>query len=385
MARFSAFLALVLSLTACGDDDGPEPTPTDAATPDLAVADDAAVPDGGADAGEVDAFVEPATTRAFVFTGHMQRRMLTCDDGETFVYDVSADDDVRCWNMAGGEGPDCDHHPTSNNGAAYGAGRFVTTSGWGAIEPDQGGLWVSDGANDWTQVSPGVTYNGVAFGNDVFVANAGRPAVSRDGGETWEPVPENLYYGPSRGAFFAPVGDGVFVMQRDLVQDFWFSDDDGATFWQADSVDCTVEGGLAVAASDAVLFVYDSGDSAACRSTDGGHTWTAAPLPEGLSSSIVWTGTELWGWGAGKRFRSVDGTSWEEDASEGGGGIGRVLRAEDGTLLGVVSRWGGYYGDSHLYRSTDGLVWTETGGSAALNGHPIRGTAVGEVPVSVCE
>ena len=392
------FFSALLFLMACGDDAAPadDTSSTMDATPDVSedgVATDAesdgstdAEEDVSADIPEIDA--GPELVEALVLTGHLGRRMMSCDRGETFLYDISVDDSLRCWNMDGGEGPDCDHHPTSNNGAAFGMGMFVATAGWGAVTETEGGLFLSDGSMDWSQQEmPSITFNGVSFGNGTFIANAGRPAVSRDGGATWTRTPdENLYFGPSRGAFFADVMGGVHVMLRDSLADTWFTNDDGMTFFQAsDTGGCGINGGMGGAGGGDTLLLYSTRDDIGCTSTDGGQTWTSGSFPENASSRVVWTGSEFFTFGRDVRYRSTDGMSWTEDATTGGpGGPGLMARAEDGTLFAVQSSWGSYYSNANLWTSSDdGATWTQA--SASLNGHPLRGIALGQVPASICE
>ncbi|MEM9069436.1 MAG: hypothetical protein AAGE52_13060 [Myxococcota bacterium] len=378
-------------LLACGGDEGSD---SDAgAERDAEIRADSARPDAGeSDAGEdaaqPDAAVPDAGSdlvAAFMLTGHLSRRVLTCDGGDSFVYDISADEVAHCWDMSGGTGPECDHHPTSNNGVAYGNGMFVTTAGWGALEDDEGGLFASNGSADWIQHVPGNTYNGVAFGNGVFIANSSRPAISTDG-ESFT-THEGFFGGTPRGAFFSPALGGRHVLYRDTVANTWITEDNGETFFQPDDASaCAFDGSVLGAAGGDVIVLYSRRDNVGCASSDGGRTWSGFAFPGEIQSHLVWTGSEFWGWGVGVRFRSSDGQTWEMDARERvADRIRHVARHEDGTLLGIVSEWGSYYEGSGAFRSTDGLTWTATAASDQLNGHPIRGMTAGWVPASRCE
>ena len=388
--RYHAFL-LGFLVAACGDS---TETPDAGASPDAAadaVADtsapDAGADDAGADVPALDAGpgedAGPETVEALVLTGHLARRMLSCDRGETFVYDVSYDDDARCWDMDGGSGPDCDHHPTSNNGVTYGNGVFVTTAGWGPSTPEDSGLHASDGSA-WEQVVPEITYNGIAFGNGVFIANHVRPMISRDG-LTWTEGPQTAFTN-SRGAEFANIDGGIHVLARNNLAESWFSTDSGESFWQAEDVGHCDDAGNSVTSNGERLAFYSTRNNALCVSTNAGATWELGVLPEAIRSPILWNGEVFVAWGGGTRFTSIDLTVWQEEAGEGPSSFQHLERFDDGTLIGVVSSWGSYYSGSGLYRSDDeGLTWQAAGASDALNGHPIRGAAIGRVALSVCE
>ncbi|MEM6956943.1 MAG: hypothetical protein AAF645_14710 [Myxococcota bacterium] len=398
--RRLCLLPLLVGALACGDDAAPAMDSSisndaralgDAADARDAIADasgaDEALADQRADDAEADSggepdAGEPGRVEALVLTGHLGRRMLSCDRGASFVYDISVDDDARCWNMAGGEGPDCDHHPTSNNGVAFGNGAFITTAGWGSVEDDEGGLFLSNGSSDWRQREPGTTFNGVSFGNGVFVANGGEARISRDGGESW--TAQRLDFRPSRGAYFYA---GRHVLLRDQPGEVWISEDDGDTFAQPeDASDCAFEGGMGGVGGNDSLLIYSNRADRVCASTDGGRTWTGADLPENLASNLVFDGEAFLAVGRDTRYRSVDGLEWAEEASDVPRDLRRIRRFDDGTLIGVVNAWGGFYERSGLYLSEDGgLTWTATAASDALNGHPIRGAAVGSVDASLCE
>lgn len=388
MSRFACVLAL---LVACNDSSSdPDASVEDASTSDTAELDapelDAPGEDAmGDDAGPVvDAALDAGTdaVAAFVLTGHLARRVLTCDGGESFVYDVSADEVAHCWDMSGGTGPECDHHPTSNNGVAFGGGMFVTTAGWGALGDDEGGLFASDGSSSWVQHVPGSTYNGVAYGNGVFIAGSTRPAISSDGVEFT--IYDGYLEGTPRGAFFSDAMGGRHVLYRDSIASTWITEDGGETFFQPDDASaCGFEGGVLGAAGGGSIVFYNRNDDVGCYSDDGGRTFSSFAFPADVHSRMVWTGSEFWAWGPGVRVRSSDGATWEMDARDDTAQrIHHVARHGDGTLLGVVSEWGSYYERSAIFRSTDGIAWTETG--ADLNGHPIRGITAGWLPPERC-
>ncbi len=383
--------ALVLVL-ACGDDSsdvdaGPDQDGSlpDAPTADVPESDGGAEVDASLDSGPVpDANVDGGTdaVAAFMLSGHLSRRVLTCDGGETFVYDISADEVAHCWDMSGGTGPECDHHPTSNNGVGYGNGMFVATAGWGAVDETEGGLFASNGSSTWVQHVPGNTYNGVAYGNGVFIAGSTRPAISTDG--LTFAIYDGYLEGTPRGAFFSEAMGGRHVLYRDSIASTWITEDGGDNFFQPDDASaCGFEGGVLGAAGGDVIVFYNRNDDVGCYSSDGGRTFSSFSFPGDVHSRMVWTGSEFWAWGPGVRVRSSDGATWEMDSRDDTAQrIGHVARHDDGTLLGIVSEWGSYYERSAVFRSTDGLTWTEA--AADLNGHPIRGITAGYVSPEQC-
>jgi hypothetical protein len=361
-----------------GEDAGAIPAGDGGVVPGL----DGAVTGSDASGRDGGAVIVPDGSPAFMVLGHLGRLMLTCDAGDTFVFDTSKDPAAHCWNMSGGTGPDCDHQTWAGVGIAYGGGHFAATFGWGE-EGEGHGIYVSTDGDDggpWTEVLNG-SFNGVAYGDGVWVAGNGGPGVSTDDGETWRRL-ENYHYETPRGTVFAPVMGGRFVIAADGPT-LLVSDDGARTFFEPETVspDC---GPLGAGGGSAIV-MYQSDQSALCLSTDGGHTFTSVSVGGALRSRAVWTGTEIWIWGDGVRYSSADGRTWTERATEGGARFHHVARADDGTLLAVESEWGSYYESSAFWRSRDGLVWERTAGSDRANGHPIRGITFGYVPAVACE
>jgi hypothetical protein len=334
---------------------------------------------GGSDAGEPP---PPESAPAFMLVGHLGRLMLTCDGGDTWAFDTSKDAAAHCWDMSGGTGPECDHHTWAATGIAYGGGLFAATFGWGS-EGEGHGIYTSPDGSDggaWPERLNG-SFNGIAYGNGAWVAGSGGPGVSTDNGATWTQL-EHHHYDTPRGTFFAPVDGGRFIVFADGPS-VLVSDDGARTFFEPESVAAEC-GPIGVGGGDAIV-MYRNDESAVCVSHDGGHTFVAAPLPGTARSRAVWTGSEFWIWGDGVRYSSADGSSWTSAPIEGGARFHHVARADDGTILAVWSEWGSYYESSALWRSRDGLVWERTAGSAAMNGHPIRGITFGYAPRAACE
>ncbi len=174
---------------------------------------------------------------------------------------------------------------------------------------------------------------------------------------------------------YADVDGGRFVAYAsgDAEPDTLVSSDGGSTWWRPSSwpLDCVPGGGPGaygdILGNDETILMLD-GDGYTCRSDDGGDTWVSGRATTShVSSSGVWTGSEFWFWGSGKRFSSPDGVTWTETDLATDHDIGPVARGDDGTLVAVNNVWLGY-GDQTFQRSTDGLTWEE---AAFTGGHPI--------------
>ncbi|MGV3620032.1 MAG: hypothetical protein ACO1OB_04405, partial [Archangium sp.] len=346
----------------------------------------------------------------FVALGKQQRRTISCDDGRTWVNDVSIDDSwpmnerYRCFSGTfalpdgGSNNTDCDHNAYSVIGLTYGDGVFVHTMGWGA----PGSVWRSANGADWTRViENGPTATDVMFDDGRFIMATRNPRRSDDLGITWETSPEipvesngntiwNIRGGAAGGGVFIALGlDGSNIdMQR--------SADRGAT-WSRPTL--TDGGRLDVCGAGHPVFGNgtfvtvrtDQGDTTVCRSNDGAQTWSASTLDDvSIESRIVFTGTEFVMWSPGGVHRSADGITWTSQATQtrnpsgmtsGGPNIGAVAYA-NGTFVGVRGGWQVWYEQQKFYRSTDGIVWDELPAGAFKQGHPITAMAAGAVPRS---
>lgn len=304
---------------------------------------------------------------AFVAQGHKGRTTISCDGGRTWVGNHSDDDALRCF-----EGNDCDHDPGAGRGLAYGAGLWVATFGWGA----PGTVKVSSDGVTWeTVLSDTGTYADIAFGNDVFVANAGKPDVSADG-RTWTPAEGDLGLSiNTRAIGFSPVMGGRFVVtgesgeNRDIV----VSADAGQTWSHASDRPDECVSYVRGIASNTTTFVLASGNGFVCTSTDGGDSWSAVSVSDGLTSPPIWTGDAFMVWNRNRVFTSADGTSWDEqEVTPSSVSIGPVARGDDGTFVAANDGWMVWYEEQELYRSTDGIVWEVLDKTAFTGSHPIN-------------
>ncbi len=312
----------------------------------------------------------PSGVPMFVALGQGARTTVSCDDGLTWVHDINVVDDND------------DHGAYSSRGLAYGDGTFIAAVGWG----NPGSLRVSSDGATWEETFPFVDGKGnpitpsgmvgVAYGGDIWVGVEGdTPWLSADAGQTWargEDIPntDNL-----RVIGFSGYDGGRFYAAGDAEQLFVSSD--GGQTWQAPtSVTGTCSGGNltrrgGMVGTDALFVVVtDSGN--ACRTDDGGETFTVHAVSPGESSGVVsgdvvWTGDAFYASSQGRGFFSDDAISWTEVTYNlANASVRKVAVSPDtGTFVGV-ERDGATF-----YRSTDGAEWTELPADAAAAGTDI--------------
>lgn len=366
-----------------GDASEPTPTSTGSASEESG---DGAGPDG---------------IPIFVAQGMVGRTTISCDDGLTWVaersWDIEGDphlcgsaepvlcfDDTASCSQVWFDGTcstgacDCGHSPGFSKGIAFGNGVFVATWGWGW----PGAVATSKNGVDWQTTLDGDTFGGLRFGADRFVVASRTPFTSGDG-LSWDPSEEADFQGAGGqvlwsvrrfgvsdhdgGRFVAYAsGDGV---------DTLVSSDGGTTWWRPSVMpaDCLTEGPGAygdIISGGGVILMVD-GEGHACRSIDGGDTWTTNIISaERVASSGVWTGEEFWFWGWGNRYSSADGATWTTTPIQSDADIGPVARSPEGTLVAINNVWVGYE-EQRFLRSEDGLSWQVLPEGAYTGGHPI--------------
>jgi hypothetical protein len=345
---------------------------------------------------------EPDPIPVFVAQGMVGRTTISCDDGLTWIGERSWDvegaphlcgsfDPVRCFDDTATcsqvwfDGScsigtcDCGHSPGFSKGIAWGAGLFVATWGWGW----PGAVAISKNGVDWQTTLDEDTFGGLRFAADRFVVASRTPFTSGDG-LSWDPSEEADFRGAGGqvlwsvrrfgasddydgGRFVAYAsGDGV---------DTLVSSDGGVSWWRPSVMppDCLTEGPGAygdIISGGGVILMVD-GEGHACRSIDGGNTWSTNTISaQRIASSGVWTGEEFWFWGSGNRYSSVDGVSWTTTPIHSGADIGPVARSPEGTLVAVNNVWLGYE-EQRFLRSEDGLAWQVLREGAYTGGHPI--------------
>ena len=393
MKPLTRWVPCLLALAHCGVSSsadsgaGIDAHATDVHPTDTGIATDSNLPDVPADV------TAPGTTPMFVAQGYVGRTVISCDDGHTWVGDVSDDDSVRCFSNAMS---DCDHNGARAMGLAFGDGWFMASWGWGL----PGSVRRSHDAVHWEHVVDGTTFAGLNYGAGRFVAFDNRPRVSMNDGMMFQTASASIgFMGEIRGTGF---GDGLFVAagNSSATQGDVMLSADGLAWHRPTTVPalCGVSvstDGVAFARG-ALLLAHDTG--LVCRSIDNGLTWTTVMLSGTIEASLMDTGTEFVTWGTSSgmrgRFHSPDGITWSFDATHtrapdgtmsGGPALGPVARSASGTFVSVKSGWQVWYDQQVFYRSTDGLTWDALPAGAFHGGHPIRFIRYGEAAHSgVC-
>lgn len=376
------------------------------------------VEDGGAPDQGLQSDVGPAPVPIFVAQGMVGRTTVSCDDGRTWGYERSWDVEgdphlcgstapVTCYasgsscSYVGYDGtcevsPDCDcgHSPGFGKGVVFGDGAFVATWGWG----HPGSVRRSVDGITWASTLEDDQFGGLAYGGGRYVLASRTPRWSTDGIH-WNDSAEADFREPDgttiwsvRRFAYADVLGGRFVAvasgnnDRDLL----ISSDGGETWWRPNDLpgDCAGEvstyGGIV--AGDGVIVIVDSG-ATACRSTDGGATWTTTRIgPTNIYSHGVWTGRAFWFWGDdGQRYESPDGLSWSATPMITPHRIGPVALSPQGTLVAVANVWEGYADQTFLRSDDGGLTWEVLDAQAFHPGHPIFSLTFGWAdPATAC-
>lgn len=332
---------------------------------------DAAFPPDAGEAGE-------ARVGVFVAQGHAGRTTISCDDGRSWIHDRSLDDSIVCFS----DGFDCDHHPGSAKGVTYGRGWFFATYGWGP----PGSVQRSRDGVTWEPVLEETTFGGIAFGQERVLAGARQPRWTADDGESWtDSGSTELDVWNVRRTGWVPHDGGRFVLvgEDGGARDVVLSSDGGETWWHPSSLpaECGAaiqnEGGIAYG-DGTMLIVGRTGD--ACRSTDGGATWTSTAIGGEVHSHLVWSGDAFLAWERGVLWRSEDGAAWSSTpTSPADLRIGAVAMSPGGTFVAVKGGWQEWYDRQRFYRSEDGVTWTELPSGSYVGSHPIRDIEFGYV------
>jgi len=375
---------------------------------------DASGPPPGSDAG-VDVGPKDNRVPIFVAQGALGRTTISCDDGQTWVANHSWDLDAdpllcgmkqnaicyvsNCNYKVGNSCVSamcCNDTPDVPKGIVFTGKEFVATWGWGALAP--GSMRRSVNGVDWTTtLSPEDTFGGIAYGAGRVVAAARDPYWSSDG-TTWTPGQTANFLNPDgtpmwsvRQFAFADYAGGRFiaVASGDVSRDMLISSDGGDTWWRPSVLpnDCAQldpeYGGILY--GNGVIVAVDQAANA-CRSTDGGQTWSVKPtgLKQVLSRG-VWTGSEFLFWGDDAfMIRSTDGATWTKTPMATQYRIGPVARSASGTFVALSTVWDSYDKQTFM-RSTDGLTWTILSNGAFVASHEIHHLAFGyALPSAVC-
>ncbi len=351
----------------------------------------------------------------FIGQGDMGRITISCDDGRTWKINHSWDTDGdpmvcgrqqpmrcggECWWLQGRDGScvhstscDCGHHPGFGKGVAFGNDTVVATWGWG----HPGSIRRSRNGIDWEETAgiKGIakdSFGGLDFGAGHFVlANPnsffsidgktwtqGGPADFRLNGQMLWSVRRFAYVDHDGGRFIA-VSDGIMLL----------SSDHARSWWRPSMIPAVCFGSVApaggIAYGGGVILLVRS-DGGACRSLDGGRTWSGTQTGSNLiNSQVIWTGTEFMVWGNWDSvFRSADGLRWTRTLTVPKVNIGAVARSDKGTFVATNSFWDPYEKQAFL-RSQDGVTWEVLPRNAFTGSHAIYSIDFGQAEASsVC-
>jgi hypothetical protein len=349
-----------------------------------------------------------ARVPVFIAQGEGGRTTLSCDDGRTWVgnrsWDLQGDPLVcgstqaiacytdTCSYLINGtcqQRTCCNDTPDNAKGIAYGGGAFVATWGWGS----PGAVRRSTNGLDWTTTLPDDTFGGVAYGSGHFVVSSRFPFLSGDGvswdaGQTANYVYNGMELWSVRSFAYSEYGGGRFVgVASGNGLDVMVSSDDGDTWWQPTVLPAGCGNGVGdygsiVSGNGVIVMVGEDGN--ACRSEDGGKTWSVAPTGAAqVLSRGVWTGSEFMFWGDDAyRLTSADGATWTKTAMLTPLRLGPVARSPGGTLVAAGPSVYTGYAQQKFWRSTDGLTWDALPPGSFVPSHPIFHIAFGYVDPS---
>ncbi len=360
-----------------GDDLPDRGDPTPSARDDDAPADVDGDP-GGGDPAPADDDPPPPDGRVpvLIAQGHMQRTIMSCDGGASWVANASANDDARCWVEGDPNYVECDHNPGAGRGITFTGTAFVATFGWGP----PGGIFRSEDGVAWDQRVSGTTFGGVATGVGHVVAMSAQPRVSDDDGVTFAASDDYIDTQARRTAFaayatgrFIMVGDGKITLSSDAGSSWWSPD-----VWPSGCGDSIqTQGGIAY--GNGVILVL-GGNGLACRLLDGGTTWTThATGTTDVSSQLVWNGSVFRMWAGDRVYSSSDGASWSSVViSPASVRVGIVAYdPEHDSYAAINGGWGDWYTTQRFFRSDDGVTWETLAADKALRSHPMRNMVFG--------
>ncbi len=340
---------------------------------DAGVAPIATTPDAGTTGNVVDAAFDahdarPTHVPIFIAQGKLGRTTVSCDDGHTWIADKAENSTARCWDDTASENIECDHHSWSSVGMVKADGWVLATYGWGY----PGMVRRTEDGIKWEDVMPGNTFAGLAFGNGVLMANAHTPQISTAAGAagSWKPAGEiQSAQWTVRRIVFVPDGGGRFVITLDgSVQ---LSDDNGAKWREAATLPANCAKAVGGIVHGNGVTVMSQSDGSMCRSTDRGDTWTHVPLTTWFSSELLYSDGAFFVWSGSVMHRSTDGLLWTSTPGTAGVEIGAVARGASGTFVAVRGGWQQWYEKQQFYRSTDGVTWNILPPTNFKPGHPI--------------
>jgi hypothetical protein len=357
-----------------------------------------------------------------VAQGLMGRTTISCDDGKSWIanrsFDLEGSDMVcgdttpitcgitACKKIADANGNcyvaepcDCVHHQGFAKGVVIARERVVATFGWGA---PVGMLMTSFDGAKWGDRfrfddlgSPGV-----AYGAGRFVHFSMKPNISEDGIQ-WRAGASAGFNGPgqpwtsTRGFGFHDFGTGRFIglIDQNLIR---VSANAGDSWSSPTAIPdgCTNQGYATdlLSGNGAAVVITAAGN--ACRSVDGGNTWSLHPITTGTLAAVggtfaggeflVWTG--LSNGTPSRRYSSTDGKVWTMTPMQSSiVWLGPVAVTPKGTLISTNGLWAQYEGQVFMRSTDNGLTWEALPPSNYVKSHGIHRFASGFVKrSSVC-
>jgi hypothetical protein len=401
-------------LVACGDGSSGEDS---GSARDGGSRDDARAPGGDsgvprADGSGRDAFAPPeGRIPIFIAQGMVGRSAISCDDGRSWVGDRAWDregnphlcgsTDVRCdtegfscsqrWSdgTCSEHTPcDCGHSPGFSKGVAFTGDWFVATWGWGW----PGSVARSRNGIDWETTLDEHSFGGIAYGGGRVVVAARDNFWSTDGA-SWTAGETADFSGPTEPTIwsvrrfgYADYDGGRFVAiaSGNTDRDILVSSDGGESWWRPSVIPEGCGAGIGayggIVYGNGVLALVGEGE--ACRSLDGGETWSITTVVGGdeiFVATPLFTGAEFVAWSHYEHvmYTSTDAASWTATPMETPRGLGAVARnPETGTFVAVGSVWQGYE-EQEFLRSDDGSTWESLDDDAFSASHPIHHLSFG--------
>ena len=315
-----------------------------------------------------------------------------CYDAETTCSRTKADGtcDVQ-------KNCDCDHHPATPMGLAWGQGWFIATLGWG----QPGVVMRSRDGVDWEEVQEGKTHARVLHGQETFVMGSPKMNRSSDQGVTWTESdtyieatnskghstthPRQGAYTPGHGGRFVFIMEsGVSGMNGVTATAALYSKDRGATWEQASSWpedQCGKQAKGLVEGKGTLIVTHASGDL--CVSTDGAQTFSVVSTTAKHDvSGPIFDGALFHFWSKGTHHTSPDGMTWVDTpmTSPQPAVSAIAYNPQTRTFAGVKGGWKSWYETQRFLWSEDGTTWQELSESEATRSHRIRHIAFGWAP-----